>query len=416
MGKLISLRDYQLDAVKRMHNGCILCGGVGSGKSRTALAYYYILNGGDLESRDYTEMKKPCDLYIITTAQKRDTLEWDGELCPFLMAVKPEVNHYKNKVVIDSWNNIKKYVGVKDAFFLFDEQHVIRYGAWTQAFLRITRQNRWILLTATPGDCWEDYAPVFIANGFYKSITEFRREHLVYSQRVKFPKVERYIGVGRLTRLRDRILVDMDFHRGTVQHHEDVYCAYDRILYKSIMRDRWDIWNNEPLKNGSAYCYALRKLVNSDEARQTALLDILEKHPRAIVFYNFDYERDILKSLPYTKGTEIAEWNGHIHQGVPDEERWIYLVQYTAGSEGWNCIKTDTIVFFSQNYSWRVLEQACGRIDRLNTPFTDLYFYHIKSRSSIDLSIARSLREKKDFNAARFARSQNFTPREGGGQ
>lgn len=413
MSNLINLRDYQLDAIRRMHNGCILCGGVGSGKSRTALAYYYILNGGKPEEKNYVEMKDPCDLYIITTAQKRDTREWEGELCPFLLSVDPEVSHYKNKVVVDSWNNIKKYEDVSDAFFLFDEQHVIRYGAWTKAFLKIAKKNRWILLTATPGDCWEDYAPVFLANGYYKHITQFRQEHLVYAQRVKYPKVEKYINVGRLMRLRDRVLVDMDFHRETVAHHEDVFADYDRIMYKTIVRDRWDIWNNEPLKNGSSYCYALRKLVNSDESRQYWLLYILKRHPCAIVFYNFDYERDILRSIAYDEGTEVAEWSGHMHQAVPNGARWVYLVQYTAGSEGWNCVKTDTIIFYSQNYSWRTLEQACGRIDRLNTPFRDLYFYHIKSRSSIDLSIARSLKEKKDFNASRFARSQNFTPNEG---
>ena len=394
-----------------MHNGCILCGGVGSGKSRTALGYFYAQNGGVLGSETYVEMKNPRDLYIITTAQKRDTKEWEGELAPFLLSTHPEASFYKNRVVVDSWNNIKKYVDISGAFFLFDEQHVIRYGAWTKAFLKITKQNQWILLTATPGDCWEDYAPVFLANGFYKNITQFRSEHLVYAQRVKYPKVERYINIGRLIRLRDRLLVDMDFHRETVQHHIDIFTGYDRILYKSIVKDRWDVWNNKPLENGSAYCYALRKIVNSDETRQTVLLEILEKHPRVIVFYNFDYERDILKGLDYGKGADIAEWNGHQHQPIPDSERWVYLVQYTAGSEGWNCIKTDTIVFFSQNYSWRVLEQACGRIDRMNTPYTDLYFYHLKSHSSIDLSIARSLKEKKDFNASRFARSQNFIPR-----
>lgn len=401
----IELRPYQLEAVKRMRNGCILCGGVGSGKSRTALAYYFIENGGEINPKKYIPMKNPKDLYIITTARKRDTLEWEGEFSPFLISTNEEVNYYDNKVTIDSWNNIKKYVDVTDAFFIFDEQRVVGSGAWVKSFLKITKHNNWILLSATPGDSWQDYIPVFVANGFYKNRTEFIREHVVYSRFTKYPKIDRYLNTGRLIRLRNRILVDMDFKRQTIPHHEDVYCSYDILTYKSIGKDRWNPYKNEPIVNASELCYTWRKLVNSDESRQTALLDICADHPRVIVFYNFDYELDILKSLVYINdgdAMDIAEWNGHKHQEIPKTDKWVYLVQYTAGCEGWNCIRTDTIVFYSQNYSYKVLEQARGRIDRMNTPYINLYYYHLKSRSSIDIAISRALKNKKNFNEMRF--------------
>ena len=401
----IELRPYQLEAVKRMRNGCILCGGVGSGKSRTALAYYFIENGGDINPKKYIPMKNPKDLYIITTARKRDTLEWEGEFGPFLISTHEDTNYYDNKVVIDSWNNIKKYVDVTDAFFIFDEQRVVGSGAWVKSFLKITKHNNWILLSATPGDSWQDYIPVFVANGFYKNRTEFIREHVVYSRFTKYPKIDRYLNTGRLIRLRNRILVDMDFKRQTIPHHEDVYCSYDILTYKSIGKDRWNPYKNEPIVNASELCYTWRKLVNSDESRQTALLDICADHPRVIVFYNFDYELDILKSLVYINdgdAMDIAEWNGHKHQEIPKTDKWVYLVQYTAGCEGWNCIRTDTIVFYSQNYSYKVLEQARGRIDRMNTPYINLYYYHLKSRSSIDIAISRALKNKKNFNEMRF--------------
>lgn len=401
----IELRPYQLEAVKRMRNGCILCGGVGSGKSRTALAYYFIENGGGINPEKYIPMKNPKDLYIITTARKRDTLEWEGEFGPFLISTNEDTNYYDNKVVIDSWNNIKKYVDVTDAFFIFDEQRVVGSGAWVKSFLKITKHNNWILLSATPGDSWQDYIPVFVANGFYKNRTEFIREHVVYSRFTKYPKIDRYLNTGRLIRLRNKILVDMDFKRQTIPHHEDVYCSYDILTYKSIGKDRWNPYKNEPIVNASELCYTWRKLVNSDESRQTALLDICADHPRVIVFYNFDYELDILKSLVYINdgdAMDIAEWNGHKHQEIPKTDKWVYLVQYTAGCEGWNCIRTDTIVFYSQNYSYKVLEQARGRIDRMNTPYINLYYYHLKSRSSIDLAISRALKNKKNFNEMRF--------------
>lgn len=401
----IELRPYQLEAVKRMRNGCILCGGVGSGKSRTALAYYFIENGGDINPKKYIPMKNPKDLYIITTARKRDTLEWEGEFGPFLISTNEDTNYYDNKVVIDSWNNIKKYVDVTDAFFIFDEQRVVGSGAWVKSFLKITKHNNWILLSATPGDSWQDYIPVFVANGFYKNRTEFIREHVVYSRFTKYPKIDRYLNTGRLIRLRNRILVDMDFKRQTIPHHEDVYCSYDILTYKSIGKDRWNPYKNEPIVNASELCYTWRKLVNSDESRQTALLDICADHPRVIVFYNFDYELDILKSLVYINdgdAMDVAEWNGHKHQEIPKTDKWVYLVQYTAGCEGWNCIRTDTVVFYSQNYSYKVLEQARGRIDRMNTPYINLYYYHLKSRSSIDLAISRALKNKKNFNEMRF--------------
>lgn len=398
----IELRDYQLDAVNRMRNGCILCGGVGSGKSLTALAYYHKENGGklgDLNSR----MRNPQDLYIITTARKRDDMEWEAEFRPFLLTTHPEVTYYHHKVVIDSWNNIAKYKDVQNAFFIFDEQRVVGYGAWAKSFLKIAKNNNWILLSATPGDCWEDYIAVFIANGFYKNKTEFTREHVIYSPYIKY-KIDRYVGIKRLERLRDRILIDMDFKRQTIAHHEDIFVEYDRQLYKDTTKYRWDPFKNEPIENASGLCYVWRKIVNSDVSRQLKILEIFEKHPKMIIFYNFDYELDILKGLYYGENVEIAEWNGHKHQPVPDGPRWVYLVQYTAGAEGWNCIKTDTIVFYSQNYSYKIMEQSSGRIDRMNTPFTDLYYYHLKSRSGIDLAISKAIREKKKFNERKFAK------------
>ena len=402
----VGLYDYQIDAVNRMRNGCILNGGVGSGKSRTALAYYYLRNDGDPSSlcgNDYIPMgDPPKDLYIITTARKRDTKEWEADMVPFLLSTNPEINLYSNKITVDSWNNIKKYKDITDAFFIFDEDRVTGSGVWANSFLKIAKSNEWIILSATPGDCWMDYLAVFIANGFYKNKTEFIREHVVYSRFSNFYKIDRYLNTGRLIRLRNRILIDMDFHRDTIPHHEDVYVSYDTTAYKDICRTRWNPWDNKPIENASEFCYSLRKIVNSDEARQVALLEIIENHPRAIIFYNFDYELDILKSIHYGDDFEIAEWNGHKHQEIPKGDKWIYLVQYNAGNEGWNCIRTDTIIFYSQNYSYKIMIQAAGRIDRLNTPYKDLYYYHIKSRSGIDLAISKALKNKKQFNERKF--------------
>ncbi|CAK7007854.1 MAG: hypothetical protein EUB_01572 [Eubacterium sp.] len=404
----VALFDHQLKAVEQMKNGCILCGGVGSGKSLTAIAYYYLQNGGDPRSLiggDYMPMgDPPKDLYIITTARKRDTLEWEWELSPFLMSTHSEVNLYRHKIVIDSWNNVKKYSDVSDAFFIFDEQKVIGSGVWVKSFLKITKKNEWILLSATPGDTWQDYIPVFIANGFYRNRTEFIREHVVYSRFTKYPKVDRYIQTGKLLTLRQSILVNMEFKRKTVIHHEDITVAFDTERYKEITKTRWNPYKNEPIINAAGLCYIWRKLVNSDESRQRAVLEICEKHSRCIIFYNFDYELELLRNLSYVEDTEVAEWNGHKHETIPDGKRWVYLVQYTAGCEGWNCIKTDTIIFFSQNYSYKVMVQAAGRTDRLNTPYTDLYYYHLKSKAPIDLGIGRSLKNKKNFNEMKFVK------------
>lgn len=396
------LYDYQMDAVNRMKKGCILNGGVGSGKSRTSLFYYFKEQGGWIDKNGYKKMKNPKDLYIITTARKRDTLEWEEELTHFLLSTNKERNTlYSNKIVVDSWNNIQKYTDVYNAFFIFDEQRVVGYGVWTKSFLKIARVNDWILLSATPGDTWSDYIPVFIANGFYKNKTEFCSEHIVYSRFTKYPKIDKYINTGILFSLRNKILIDMDYNIHTVKHHEDVYVEFDRDKYKQAIRTRWDPYKDEPIRQAGGLCYILRRIVNESEYRVASLLELLEKCPKAIIFYNFDYELEILKNLELDN-VKIAQWNGHKHESVPTTDKWLYLVQYTAGCEGWNCITTDTIIFYSQNYSYKIMAQAAGRIDRLNTPFKDLYYYHLKSRSGIDLAISKALNEKQNFNEAKW--------------
>ena len=398
-------RKYQLDAIMKMHNGCILCGGVGSGKSFTALGYYYLLSGGDIFGDEYKAMldDPPMDLYIITTARKRDTHEWDRELIPFLLSTDPKCNYYKNKVVIDSWNNIKKHVDAKDAFFIFDEQRVVGNGTWVKSFLKITRKNSWILLSATPGDTWSDYIPVFIANGFYRNRSDFSQQHIVYARYCTFPKIDRYINTRKLVRLRERVLVDMDFERKTKSEHTWCYCDYDISKYKQVMKTRWDPYKDEPIQNAGGLCYVLRRIVNSDTSRLEYLRKLLDAHPKAIIFYNFDYERVSLLEFVSQLGYPHSEWSGHAHQEIPDDRRrWIYLVQYTAGAEGWNCLKTDTVIFFSQNYSYKVMEQAAGRIDRLNTPFERLYYYHFTSKAPIDRAITHAVETKKIFNERKF--------------
>ena len=392
----ISLYPHQKEALPKMKNGCILVGGVGSGKSRTSLAYYFTQNGGKLDP--YEPMRKPKDLYIITTARKRDTLDWEGEMVPFLIQSKL----YRCKVVVDSWNNIKKYVDVTNAFFIFDEQRVVGYGAWTKSFLKITKHNDWILLSATPGDVWMDYVPVFIANGFYKNKTQFTREHVVYSRFTKYPKIDKYINTGRLMKYRNQILIPMEDQRHTERCYEDVYVKYDISKYKDVGKLRWNPYTNAPIVNASELCYTWRKIVNSDESRQVALLELFEQHPKMIVFYNFDYELEILRGLYYGENVRVAEWNGHKHESIPEGDSWVYLVQYTAGAEGWNCVETDTIVFYSQNYSYKIFEQASGRIDRINTPYRRLYYYSLKTRSGIDLAISKALKEKRNFNESRY--------------
>lgn len=400
----LELYDHQKTALNKMHNGCILCGDVGSGKSLTALAYYYKCNGGSFDTDDYLPMDYPCDLYIITTARKRDMFEWESEMKKFLLCKDSElVDLYSHKVVVDSWNNIKKYTEVRDAFFIFDEQRVVGWGAWSKAFVKITKANRWILLSATPGDTWMDYIPVFVANGFYKNPTAFKQEHVIMSYYSKYPKVDKYINQKKLRQIRDYILVEMPMQKKTLPHHENIFCEYDMQMYRRIMRERWDPWENEPVENISRLCYLLRRCANDVQIRVPILTtELLQFHPKAIIFYNFDYELGALVKGMQEIGIPYAMWNGHRHDPVPTGSTWAYLVQYTAGAEGWNCISTDTIIFFSQNYSYKTMQQAAGRIDRLNTPYRDLYYYHLTSKAPIDLAIRRALKEKRNFNESRF--------------
>lgn len=401
----VNLYEEQKKAVQMLKPGSILVGGVGTGKSITSLAFYYekICKGKvpRTGSGDVRPMIEPTDLYIITTAKKRDSLEWDEELAKFML----HRGEGDIKVVIDSWNNIKKYVNVFGAFFIFDEQRLVGTGAWTKAFWKIAKRNRWILLTATPGDNWSDYGPAFVANGFYRNITDFREQHVVYDPYKDYPSVKKYLNTAKLEKNRKQIVVPMDVSKTAIRHDEWVKVGYDEYTYGYVKDNLWDIYKSEPIRNGGVLCYILRRVVNSDPRRLAAIGNILANHPRAIVFYNFDYELALLEDFCLKTGVGYAQYNGHVHENLPEEESWLYLVQYTAGCEGWNCTETDTIIFYSQNYSGKVMEQAAGRIDRVNTIHTDLFYYHIFSEADIDKSIKSAVSKKRNFNMRNYLAS-----------
>lgn len=380
---MVELYDYQREALTKLRTGSILCGGVGSGKSRTSLAYYF-------------ENHRSKDLYIITTARKRDTGEWLDEIVIF--------DGIEAKA-IDSWNNIKKYKDVKDSFFIFDEQRVVGYGAWTQAFLKITKQNDWILLSATPGDQWVDYIPVFIANGFYKNKTEFCNQHVIWARYSKYPQIKGYWNQGLLNQHRNEVLVNMNYTRPTEIHHETIEVDYDRMLYRTVQKLRKNPFNeNKPIKNISEFCFVLRRIVNSDEDRIEKAINLVEQFQKVIIFYKYDFELELLIRELMNRRIIFSCWNGHKHNMIPDCDMWAYLVQYTAGAEGWQCIETDTMIFYSDDYSYKTMVQAAGRIDRLNTPFKDLYYFHLRSSAPIDKAIARFLSMKKNFNESKFVK------------
>ena len=388
----VELYSDQIAAVEKLQTGSILCGGVGSGKTRTALTYYYTkVCGGKLKINGCgktTVVKKKIPLYIITTGKTRDSGSWQKEALEF----------YDVNPIVDSWNNIKKYKDVRNSFFIFDEQRVVGQGLWSKTFITIARRNDWILLSATPGDSWIEYASVFIANGYYRNITDFRSQHVVFSRYTKYPKIEKYINTEKLERIRSKLLVTMNDNRITIPHDIYRYVNYNKEAFDIVDVNRWNPIKEQPVLNASEFCYLLREIVNSDESRLDALIDILYDRKKAIVFYNFNYELDLIKNRLEFEGIPYSEWNGHKHEEILNTDEWAYLVQYSAGAEGWNCIETDTIVFYSQHYSYKIMTQASGRINRMNTPFIDLYYYHLISKSKIDARIRYALKNKKRFN------------------
>jgi hypothetical protein len=405
----VELYPHQLKALEGMKNGCVLNGDVGTGKSITAVAYYFLkVCGGDLRVNgfgDHVPMQRPKDLYIITTAKKRDNLDWEEECAPFTLSTKRELSVSGVQVTVDSWNNIERYKDVENAFFVFDEQRAVGYGKWSKSVIAIAKKNQWIMLSATPGDTWMDYMPLFIANGFYKNKTEFTDQHVVWKRFSKFPQIDRYVDTGVLNRHRRNITVNMPYPRKTVRHIKYVPVRYDEAAFEKVWKKRWHIYEERPLKDVGELFIVARKLVNSHSSRLRAISDLLGEHNRLIVFYNFNYELEDLRTLGKLHGIKSAEWNGHKHEEVPKTDKWIYLVQYTAGAEGWNCITTDAMAFFSLNYSYKINHQAKGRIDRLNTKYVDLHYYILKSNSMIDKAILRSIMEKKSFNEKAFVKA-----------
>lgn len=382
----MELRPHQLEAIEKIKSGKILYGGVGSGKTATVLGAY-------------VRYWSPKDLIVITTAKKRDSTDWEAEAIQFGISAYRDLTVH-GTITVDSWNNIGKYADVEDAFFVFDEQRVVGTGKWTKEFIKIARKNDWVLLSATPGDTWLDYAPVFIANGFYKHITDFKLQHVVYEPWIGFPKVRGYLGERKLQMLRNDVLVEMPYEKHTTRFLNYIDVSYDEELFKWIYAKRWNPWENRPCKDMAEVWRLLRRVVNSHRSRLERIEDMMGWHPRLIVFYNFDYELDLLRTLQDSR--DVFEWNGHVKDPLPKQEKWLYVVQYVAGAEAWNCTTTEAMSMYSLTYSYKNFEQAQGRIDRMDTPYSSLYYYILVSNSLVDRAIRRALGKKENFNERKF--------------
>lgn len=310
----------------------------------------------------------------------------------------------RNHLEVDSWNNIQNYTDVEGASFIFDEQRVVGGGPWVAGFLKICKQNDWILLSATPADVWMDLLPVFLANGFFRNKTEFIDNHVVYSRFTKYPKVDRYIDDYILKKYREQIYVEMYFERHTTRDDQIVDVEFDLGEQQRLWRDRWNFYDEVPVKDAGELMRLLHRSAVLHPSRMEKLKQIIAKHHKVIIFYNRTYELEHLRTLMTELDIPMAEYNGQFHQDVPDGDRWIYLVQYEAGSEGWNCITTDTVVFFSMPYSYRKWHQGKGRIDRMNTPFEIMHYYTFRSRAIIDQAVWKALSRKKNFHASAFAK------------
>ncbi len=382
----MKLMQHQLDAIELLGNGKVLYGSVGSGKTLTALGYYM-------------KEEAPKDIYVFTTAKVRDSLSWEGAAAKLGIGTERDAT-LAGVITIDSWHNIEKYIDIKDCFVILDEQRLVGHGAWVKAFLKISQKNNWILLSATPGDTWLDYAPLFIANGFYKNITQFKFEHVLYEPFTKYPKIRMYLNETKLEFLRNDILVEMPYLKDAKLTLNWTDVDYDKEIFRRIYKDRWNVFEDRPIKDVSELFRLMRKVVNSDPSRLEMIRDLMKIHPKLIIFYNYNFELEILRTL-YDE-IEVGEWNGHQKDPLPESERWVYLVQYVAGGEGWNCVSTDAMVLYSLTYSYKNFIQAQGRIDRLDTKFETLYVYALMSNSKIDLAIKDALSNKKAFNKKKF--------------
>ena len=402
------LYPHQRVAVDLMHDGCVLAGNVGTGKSLAALAYYVEKTCGGTLDRSIP-METPTDLLIITTAKKRDSLDWFSEAAHFGLFQEPELSYGHVNITVDSWQNIQKYKDIEDHFIILDEQKLVGSGVWVKAFLKMAKHNQWIMLSATPADTWVDYIPLFVAKGYYRNRTDFIERHVIWTFHGKYRKIRGFFGVRHLERLRAEIIVEMPHERHTQRHLVTRPVVFDNESFDMVWKRRWNVYDGKPLIDVAEMHRIGRKVVNSDPSRLDAIVELGLRHPRMIIFYNFDYELDLLRTLMPKMDICVAEWNGHRHEEIPETERWLYLVQYQAGAEAWNCIETDTVVYYSLTYSHKLFEQSQGRIDRLDTEYDDLYYYILMSDSKIDQLIWKALVAKRNFHEGRNVKFRDST-------
>jgi SNF2 family DNA or RNA helicase len=402
------LYTYQENYLRELPQSCIMAADLGTGKTVMSLAHW--------------QRQQTCrPLLVVAPASKIRTGDWQAEAKRYLgdawLLTTITYISYESLRLMDKETKRPrwwKFCGARNGGIIYDviadECHALKnpQSKQAKAVYEIKQSGGlFIGLSGTPmPNGWIDFAGYSKLFGFVRNITEFKQRYCIYQDFKGYPELVKYVNVEQLEAQFKRVAYRLSREQAAELPSRQMLAINTHMgaktskLYHTCKLTRVHPNTKELLDNAPRLLSVLRQ--STTASRLDQLVSIVDDtSDNIVVFYNYISERKKILEALSKSGKTILRYDGEQHDTLPAADakisNTVLVAHYKSASTGLNLQWANVTIYFSPTYSYQEFEQSIGRTHR-NGQTKKCLYYLFNVQHTVDRTIWRCLREKKDFN------------------